>query len=406
MIIGNLLKIAWNAILLNKLRTLLTMLGVIIGVSSVILMLSIGEGSKESIRNQISEMGSNLINIRPGSRTMGGVNMGTESAEMLTIDDVDAIKEKSTALQGVSPVVTGNGQVINGSKNSPTSIYGVSEEYLSIKSMKIERGTMFNKIDVKTYSKVAVLGKTVVDNLFEAGEDPIGKLIRFKKIPLLVIGILEEKGESTFGMDQDDIILCPYTTVQKRILAIDYLNSIVASAASENVAEKAVIEISEILRIQHGIGPNESDDFNVFSMEEMIQTLSSTSELLSVLLVAIAGISLFVGGIGIMNIMYVSLKERTREIGLRLAVGAKSRDILFQFLVESVLISVTGGIFGVILGLVFSYALSSILGWPVIITYYSLIISFGVCAFTGVFFGWYPARKAAKLNPIEALRYE
>ena len=400
------MKIAFKAIVLNKVRTLLTMLGIIIGVASVIAMLAIGEGSKQSIRTQISSMGSNMINIRPGADTRGGVRMNSSDMQSLKLKDYEALKDQATLLSFVTPQVTGSGQSINGANNWPTSIYGVNPEFLDIKNWELIDGSMFTSAEVRTASKVAVVGRTVVDNLFTNGEEPIGKMIRFNSIPFKIIGVLEEKGESSFGQDQDDVILAPYTTVQKRILAIDYIQSIVASAVSEENAEAAVDEISTILRKQHNIGRNEEDDFNVFSMDELISTFSSTSEMLTVLLVAIASISLLIGGIGIMNIMYVSVKERTREIGLRMSVGAKGADILMQFLIEAVMISVTGGIIGVLLGFAATLFIKGVLGWPILITTFSVVVSFAVCALTGIFFGWYPARKASVLDPITALRYE
>ncbi|MGY5353789.1 ABC transporter permease [Wenyingzhuangia sp. IMCC45467] len=402
----NLFKIAVKAIALNKVRTLLTMLGVIIGVASVITMLAIGEGSKKSIKDQISSMGSNMITIRPGASMRGGVRMGGSEMQSLTMDDYTALKQYTTLLTSVSPMVNGSGQAISGANNWPTSIYGVNSEYLDIKILDLQEGNMFTDIDVKTAAKVAVLGETVVENLFPNGESPIGKIIRFKNIPFKIIGVLAPKGENTFGQDQDDIILSPYTTVQKRILAIDYINSIICSALDENSAEDAVSQVSAVLRAQHKIKEGQDDDFNVFSMDELISTISQTSEMLTLLLVAIASISLLIGGIGIMNIMYVSVKERTKEIGLRMAVGGKGADIMYQFLIEAVLISVTGGLIGVVLGLSATLLVQNLLNWPTEITIYSMIISFTVCAVTGIFFGWYPARKAAALDPIIALRYE
>ncbi|MEE2772852.1 MAG: ABC transporter permease [Bacteroidota bacterium] len=402
--IRNLLKIAWRAISLNKTRTFLTMLGIIIGVASVIAMLAIGEGSKASIKSQISSMGSNMITIRPGAGMQGGVRMDPGQSQSLKLSDYKALSDASN-LSHLSPQVQGSGQAINGSENWPTQIYGVAPAYLEIRKLEMRSGSMFSQQEVSSASKVAVLGQTVVDNLFP-DEDPIGKMIRFNKIPFQVIGVLESKGQNTFGQDQDDLILAPYTTVQKRILAVDYLQTIVASATSEENAPAAVEEVESILRKSHNLSISAENDFNVFSMEELISTFSSTSEMLTVLLVAIAAISLFVGGIGIMNIMYVSVKERTREIGLRMAVGGQSGDILLQFLIESVLISVTGGIIGVCLGFATTLLIKNILHWPVIITLYSVIVSFLVCAITGIFFGWYPARKASVLDPIVALRYE
>lgn len=404
--LSNLLKVAFRSLTLNKFRAFLTMLGIIIGVASVITMLAIGEGSRESIRSEISSMGSNMVTIRPGSDTRGGVRMDFNSSQTLTLKDLEHLQKEATYLTYISPQVQGSGQAIKGSNNWPTSIYGVNPEYLNVRLLEMKSGSMFSESAVKRNAKVAVIGQTVVENLFPGGEDPIGKMIRFNNIPFKIVGVLAEKGENTFGQDQDDIILAPYTSVQKRILATTYLQSIVASASSEETAPKAVTEITEILRESHHLGNDTEDDFNVFSMDELINTLSSTSEMLTVLLVVIAGISLLIGGIGIMNIMYVSVKERTREIGLRMAVGGRGRDILLQFLVESVVISFTGGIIGVILGLSATYLVSSVAGWPVSITSYSLIISFVVCVVTGIFFGWYPARKAAALDPITALRYE
>ncbi len=402
---SNLLKIAWKAIPLNKTRTMLTMLGIIIGVASVIAMLAIGEGSKESIKKNISSMGANLITIRPGAGMMGGVRSDPSSMQTLTLADFQALKKETTLLKDISPLVNGSGQSIAGSNNWPTTIYGASPEYLSIRDWGVDEGAMFTDDDVNSYNKVAVIGKTVQENLY-SNEDPIGKMIRFKNIPFKVIGVLKEKGENTFGQDQDDIIIAPYTSVQKRILAQTYLQSIVASSLSEDQSEAAVEQITQILQERHGIKEGDDNDFNVSSQQEIISTFSSTSEMLTVLLVAIAGISLVVGGIGIMNIMYVSVKERTKEIGLRMAIGAKSSDILLQFLIESVLISITGGILGVLIGLISTYAIKVFAGWPVSITLSSILISFAVCTVTGVFFGWYPARKAAQQDPINALRYE
>lgn len=402
----NLFKIAWKAIVLNKVRTFLTMLGIIIGVGSVIAMLAIGEGSKESIKAQISSMGSNMITIRPGADMRGGVRMDPSEMQSLNMSDFNVLKSNAQNITAISPLVNGNGQAINGSNNWSTTIYGVSPEYLKIKVWELSSGSLFTEDEVNSAAKVAVIGQTIVKNLFASGEDPIGKMIRYNNIPLKVIGVLEKKGENTFGQDQDDVILAPYTAVQKRILAIDYLQSVVASAKSETDAPKAVEEISEILRKQHKISEGQDDDFNVFSMEELISTFSSTSEMLTVLLVAIASISLLVGGIGIMNIMYVSVKERTREIGLRMAVGAQEKDILIQFLIEAMMISITGGLIGVFLGLISTLFIENVLNWPTSVTSMSVIISFVVCAVTGIFFGWYPARKAATLDPINALRYE
>ncbi|WBU89067.1 ABC transporter permease [Cellulophaga omnivescoria] len=402
----NLFKIATKAIVLNKTRTLLTMLGIIIGVASVIAMLAIGEGSKESIRTTISSMGSNMITIRPGADDRGPARGSGGDVQTLTLKNYETIKEQSNLLSYITPVVNGGGQVINGSNNWPSSIYGVKPEYLDIKVVGLQSGSMFTEAEVNSAAKVAVIGQTVVDNVFPDGQDPVGQMIRFNNIPFKVIGVLEEKGENTFGQDQDDVVIAPFTTVQKRILAIDYLNQIMASAVSEDDASTAVEQVSKILREEHKLLDNEEDDFTVRSMEELISTFSSTSEMLTILLVAVASISLLIGGIGIMNIMYVSVKERTKEIGLRMAVGGKGSDILMQFLIEAILISITGGILGVFLGLGATFFIENFLNWPTSVALYSIIISFAVCAITGIFFGWYPARKASALDPITALRYE
>ena len=401
----NLFRIAWRAILLNKTRTLLTMLGIIIGVGSVITMLAIGEGSKKSIKENISKMGTNMLNIRPGAGMFGGVRNNSDM-QSLKMTDYLALKKEATLLKYITPVFSGNGQSIAGANNWPTSIYGVNMDYLSIREWSVTEGAMFGQDEIDNFSKVAVIGQTIVKNLFPDGDSPIGQTIRFKNIPFKVIGILAAKGESNFGQDQDDIIIAPYTTVQKRILAQNYLQSIVASAINENEAENAVNQVKKILERTHNIAADQENNFNVFSQQELISTFSSTSEMLTVLLVSIASISLIVGGIGIMNIMYVSVKERTKEIGLRMAIGAKGKDILAQFLIESVLISITGGIVGVVLGLLATYVVKVFIGWPVSITFYSIVLSFLVCTITGVFFGWYPARKASDLEPITALRYE
>ncbi|MCQ2607796.1 MAG: ABC transporter permease [Bacteroidales bacterium] len=403
MVFSNLIKVSWKAVILNKMRTFLTMLGIIIGVGSVITMLAIGEGSKQSIRSQISQMGSNMITIRPGSQRVGGVRIDDGSQRSMTLKDVEVV-QSCMNIDAVSPIVQSSGQTIRESNNWPSTMYGVYPEYLDIKKMELKKGSMFSQRHISQSSKVAVIGQTVVTNLF-GDEDPIGKTIRFKSTPFQIIGVLESKGENTFGQDQDNVILVPFTTVQKRILSITYVNSIVASAKSEDAAKQAVEEVTNALRKLHK--SNEGNDpFSVMSMEELLTTVSSTTEILTALLVAIAGISLLIGGIGIMNIMYVSVKERTREIGLRMAVGGRSKDILLQFLTEAIFISVTGGIIGVFVGIAAAKITTFFTQWPTIITGSSLLISFFVCAITGIFFGWYPAKKAANLDPIVALRYE
>lgn len=390
----------------NRLRGFLTMLGVIIGVASVIAMLAIGQGSKASIKNQISEMGSNLIMIQPGNGQFGGVRLSASSMQTLKLADYQRVANEAQYISRCSPIVSSSGQIIYGSNNAPSTVTGVNTEYLEIRQYKVDQGEMFTDDDIKGMKKVCVVGTTIVKNLFSNGEDPLGKVIRFNKTPFKIIGVLESKGYNSMGMDQDDIILAPYSTVQKRILAITYINSIFASAISEELTDAATESISAILRENHKIREGEEDDFHVRSQEELATMMSSTSDIMTILLACIAGISLLVGGIGIMNIMYVSVTERTREIGLRMSIGAKDTHILLQFLIEAILISVTGGLIGVILGIGSAAMIKFIIGWPVQVQLFSVMISFLVCSLTGVFFGWYPAKKASKLDPIEALRYE
>jgi len=404
----NLSHLAGKALLRNKIRTSLTMLGIIIGVGAVITMVSIGEGSKQSIRSQLSSMGSNMITIRPFSNITvgGGARVGSSGLKTLTVKDALAIQSQAEFITDVSPAVSTNGQVINAALNWPTSLQGVSPSYLDIREWKLVAGIPFTDDDVASAAKVCLLGQTVINNIFTNGEDPIGKTIRFNKIPFKVIGVLDKKGENTFGQDQDDMILAPYTTVQKRIMAITWLQNIYAAATDEKSSDTATTEVKAILRSNHKLKYSEDDDFTVRTQAELISTMSSTSQLLTVLLTAIAAISLLVGGIGIMNIMYVSVTERTKEIGLRMAIGARGIDILLQFLTEATLISITGGLIGVILGISAAKLVTTFLAWPTLVTQSSVILSFVVCAVTGVFFGYYPAQKASRLDPIEALRYE
>ncbi|MDE5688935.1 MAG: ABC transporter permease [Paramuribaculum sp.] len=404
--LANLLKIALKALNNNKLRCFLTMLGIIIGVASVITMLAIGQGSKDSIKAQISEMGSNMIMIHPGGDRRGGVRQSADDMQTLKMTDYEALRTDAPSLAAVSPSVNSGGQFINGNNNWPSSLYGISPEYLEIRKIKVGEGEMFSEQEIKSAAKVCLLGKTVVDNLFPDGTNPIGRTVRFNKIPLTVIGVLESKGTNSMGMDQDDMVLAPYTTVMKRVLAVDYLQSLYASALTEDMTDQAIEEITEILRTNHRLTPEADDDFTIRSQQELSQMMNSTSDMMTVLLACIAGISLLVGGIGIMNIMYVSVTERTREIGLRMSIGARGRDILAQFLIEAVIISVSGGVIGVIIGGAASWIVNVVAHWPVSIQIYSVILSFAVCTVTGVFFGWYPAQKAANLDPIEAIRYE
>ncbi|MBQ6062912.1 MAG: ABC transporter permease [Prevotella sp.] len=409
---SNLLKIALRAIAANKMRSFLTALGIIIGIASVITMLAVGQGTKRSIQANISEMGSNMIMISPGADFRGGVRQDASSMETLKMADYEAIKDECSYLKAVSPTVQSSGQWIYGNNNTPSSIYGVNTEYLEIRQLSVADGEMFTDADIKSSAKVCVLGQTVVDNLFPDGSDPVGKVVRFNSIPFRVVGVLKKKGYNSMGMDQDDLVLAPYTTVMKRILAQTYLQGIQASAITEGVTDKATEEITNVLRRNHKLKDatdtfeGDSDDFNIRSQEELSSMMNSTTDMLTILLGCVAGISLIVGGIGIMNIMYVSVTERTREIGLRMSVGARGVDILNQFLIEAILLSVTGGIIGVLLGVGASYAIKALAHWPIYIQPWSIIMSFAVCTFTGVFFGWYPAKKAARLDPIEAIRYE
>ncbi len=408
----NLFKIALRAIMANKMRSFLTALGIIIGVASVITMLAIGQGSKRSIQANIAEMGSNMIMIHPGADMRGGVRQDPSAMQTLKLSDYESLRDECNYIKGISPVVSSSGQFIYGNNNTQSTLYGVNREYLDIRQLSVSDGDMFTDQDIKAGTKVCILGQTVVDYLFPDGSDPVGRVVRFNTIPFRVIGVLKKKGYNSMGMDQDDIVLAPYTTVMKRILAQTYLSEIQASAITEDVTDKATAEMTTILRRNHKLKEatdttqGDDDDFNIRSQEELSSMMNSTTDMMTILLGCVAGISLIVGGIGIMNIMYVSVTERTREIGLRMSVGARGVDILNQFLIEAIMLSVTGGIIGVLLGIGASYAVKLFAHWPIYIELWSIIMSFAVCTFTGVFFGWYPAKKAARLDPIEAIRYE
>jgi len=377
-------------------------LGIVIGVAAVITMVAIGEGSKQSIKEQIGGLGANLVIISPKPGMVSGVRSDAATPLHLDIKDVHALRKKSQHLSSISPVVNARGQVVAAGKNWPGAITGIWPEYLQIIGYELEDGVLFE--GEENMSKVCVIGKTVADNLFP-GINPVGQMLRYKNIPLKVIGLLKSKGSSGFGQDQDDVILAPFSAVQKRIMAINHVQTIYAGARDEISAPLAVEEAKEILTVEHKLPPD-NDSFRVQTQQELLDMVSSTANLLTAVLTAIAGISLLVGGIGIMNIMYVSVTERTREIGLRMAIGARGFDILMQFLFEAVLISLTGGFVGIMFGGLASYLVKYFANWPVSITFSSIVISFSVCFATGVFFGWYPARKAARLDPIEALRYE
>lgn len=408
--ISNLLKVAWDAILRNKTRTLLTILGVVIGIASVIAMVSIGQSSSQSITEQVSSMGTNMIMVMRANQRRGGVSMGSDNSQSLTISDAERIKNEAKFISYVSPLVSASGQIVNGNNNALGSLQGGSVDLLKIRKFELAAGTNFTDDDVNKYSKVCVIGQTVVKNIFPEDSanviNVVGKDIKFKGIPLKIIGVLESKGSNSMGQDQDDIMIAPYTTVQKRFLGNDYLQMIYCSASSEEVADQAVAEVALLLRENHKLLDYQDDDFEVRTQAEMLSMMNSMTGTLTTLLAAIASISLIVGGIGIMNIMYVTVTERTKEIGLRMAIGARGKDILMQFLIESAILSLIGGIIGIILGLILSYVGTSLMNMPFVVSYTAIAVSFVVCAATGVFFGWYPAKKAANMDPITALRYE
>ncbi|MBO7591547.1 MAG: ABC transporter permease [Prevotella sp.] len=400
----NLFKISIRAVANNKMRSFLSMLGIIIGVAAVIIMMSIGQGSKESIRKELSTMGTNLLTIRPGADMRGGVRQDPSAMQTLKMADYERIIREKKFVTKVSPEVTASGQVIYGNNNTNTSMYGESTEYLDIKQWSVEEGDCFTDEDIKKAAKVCVVGATIVKELFD-GHDPVGKTIRFKSIPLRVIGVLKSKGYNSWGMDQDNVIIAPYTTVMKRIAAQTYFSSIVCSAITEELSDAAIEELTQMLRDNHKLKGEAADDFTIRSQAEMMQTMSSTMDTVTIILVVAAAFSLLVAGIGIMNIMLVSVTERTKEIGLRMAVGATGPVISLQFLIESVLISVTGGLLGVLVGVAASTLVSSF-GMPSSVPAWSIYVSFLVCVFIGVLFGYIPAQKAANMDPIEAIRHE
>ena len=403
----NLIKVAVRAIANNKFRSFLSMLGIIIGVAAVIVMMAIGQGSKESIRQNLSQMGTNIIMIRPGAdKGMGGVRQDPSSMQTLKEDDYKRIKKEAKYVTYVSPEVTSSGQCINGNNNTSTTMYGESVEYLDIKQWEVTSGSVFTDDDIRKSAKVCVVGKTVVDELFGEGVDPVGKTVRFKSIPFRVIGVLKSKGYNSFGMDQDNLIIAPYTTVMKRLTAQTYLSSINCSAITEDMTEDAIDELTTILREQHKIKEEDESDFTIRSQQEMMETMSSTMDTVTLILVVAAAFSLLVAGIGIMNIMLVSVTERTKEIGLRMSVGARGIDISNQFLIESIIISVTGGALGIALGTLLSTLARVLFMLPTTVPLWAVVVSFIVCTIIGVGFGYFPARKAARMDPIEAIRYE
>ena len=400
----NLFKISIRAVANNKMRSFLSMLGIIIGVAAVIIMMSIGQGSKESIRQELSTMGTNLLTIRPGADMRGGVRQDPSARQTLKMADYERIMREKKFVSKVSPEVTASGQAIYGNNNTTTSMYGESTEYLDIKQWSVEEGDCFTEEDIKKAAKVCVIGATVVKELFN-GHDPIGKTIRFKSIPMRVVGVLKAKGYNSWGMDQDNVVIAPYTTVMKRIAAQTYFSSIVCSALTEELSDAAIEELTQMLRDNHKLKGEAADDFTIRSQAEMMETMSSTMDTVTIILVVAAAFSLLVAGIGIMNIMLVSVTERTKEIGLRMAVGATGPVISLQFLIESVLISVTGGLLGVIVGVAASTFVASF-GMPSSVPAWSIYVSFLVCVCIGVLFGYIPAQKAANMDPIEAIRHE
>ncbi len=401
----NILLSAFRALQRNKMRSFLTMLGIIIGVSAVIAMLAIGQGAEFSVKQQIAALGTNVLMVFPGAQQQAGVRTSAGSAVTLTEDDAQAIGRECPAVQYISPGAFAGGQVIAGNLNWATSINGVSADYLEIRQWPIEYGSFFTDQDVKGATKVCVLGKTVADNLFPESS-PVEQTIRIRNVPFKVTGVLTRKGQNAMGQDQDDVIIAPYTTVIRRLSHWPNLRYVLVSATGLNDIKTAQTQISDLLRMRHKIQPYDPDDFTIRNQDDLAATATATTEVLTILLASIASVSLLVGGIGIMNIMLVSVTERTREIGIRMSIGARGKDILTQFLIEALVLSLLGGVTGIILGVVGSTVISSLAKWPTIVTAFSIILSFGFSIAIGIFFGFYPARKAALLNPIDALRYE
>ena len=401
-------QIALRALWVNKMRSFLTMLGIIIGVSAVITMLAVGTGASQKIAEQIASVGSNLIIVIPGSITQGGLRMGGGSTSTLTKDDAEAIEKECSAVSAVAPILNTSAQVIYGNQNWSTGVYGTSPGILEVKDCALVAGRNFVDQEIRSAAKVCLLGQTVVDNLF-GGIDPVGQIIRIKKVPFTVIGILETKGQSIIGQDQDDVIYIPLTTAQKKIVGRSIpgmVRSIMVKARSAEDLSLAEKQVTELLRQRHRTGGNKEDDFTVRNLTQMMQMAEQAAKVMTILLGAIASISLLIGGIGIMNIMLVSVTERTREIGIRMAIGAKTWDIRIQFIIEALTLSMIGGIFGITLGVTGSAILSAVAGWPTVVSPLSIIMAFGFSGLVGIFFGFYPAYKASLLNPIDALRYE
>ncbi|MGQ0793972.1 MAG: ABC transporter permease [Deltaproteobacteria bacterium] len=402
-------RIALKELARNRMRSILTMLGVIIGVGAVISMVSLGQGASALVRSQIASLGANMILIFPGSATHGGVRAGAGTAQTLTVGDAEALEREARFIAAVTYSRRGVFQIVNGNQNWNTGVYGVTPEYVEVRDWGLESGAFFTKRDMDAASNVAVLGRTVADNLFYEGSQPIGQVVRIKNIPFRIIGVLSAKGQTSFGADQDDAALIPFTTAERKVLGAELagrVGSIQVSALDEYSMPEAANEIRQILRARHRIPPSEEDDFTVRSLDDIVKSAEATTRVLAMLLLAIASISLLVGGVGIMNIMLVSVSERTGEIGIRMAVGAKRRDILLQFLTEALVMSLAGGFVGILAGIASSKILSASAGWPVLISPQSVLLSFAFAAVVGIVFGLYPANRASKLDPIEALRHE
>lgn len=403
----NIIRVAFRALQRNKMRAALTMLGIIIGVSAVVAMVSIGQGAQAAVAAQIDSIGTNLLFVSAGAQNVGGVRSGTgdTGTNTLTAEDLDAIKREVPSVSMVTPSVNTRGQLVAGNMNWNTQIQGVSEQFPDVRKWSVQSGEFFSESDVRTAARVVVIGQTIADSLF-AGGDAVGQTVRVQNLPFRVVGVMARKGQDQQGRDQDDIAFSPFTTVQKKILGSPRLQIAYVSAVSPDATYTAQQQISELLRQRHKLGPNEPDDFTVRNMSDIAEAASQTNSTMTLLLACIAGVSLLVGGIGIMNIMLVSVTERTREIGIRMAIGARSSAVRSQFLIESVVLSLTGGVFGILLGIGLSLAIPKMLGWPTLISTVAIVGSVVFSAAVGIFFGYYPARKAAALDPIEALRYE
>ena len=401
------IRVAFRALVRNKMRAALTMLGIIIGVSAVIAMVSIGQGAQASVQAQIESIGTNLLFVSAGAQNVGGVRSGTgdSGTNTLTVEDLDAIKREVPSVSMVTPSVNARSQLVSGNANWNTSVTGVSEQYPDVRKWTIQSGSFFTDADVRTAARVIVIGQTVGDNLFP-GTDPVGQTLRVMNLPFRVVGVMKRKGQDQQGRDQDDVSFAPYTTVQKKILGSPRLQIAYVSAISQDATYTAQSQITDLLRQRHKLSANEPDDFTVRNMTDIADAANATSNTMTILLACIAGVSLLVGGIGIMNIMLVSVTERTREIGIRMAIGARSSAVRTQFLIESIVLSLTGGMFGIVLGVIVSLAIPKMLGWPTLVSTMAIVGSAIFSVAVGVFFGYYPARKAAALDPIEALRYE